>query len=57
MTAAMAEALAALEQIASRIEAMEQSLARRQAHASRLKAEVAATIKDLDQLIGSGRHA
>jgi septal ring factor EnvC (AmiA/AmiB activator) len=57
MTAAMAEALAALEQIASRIEAMEQSLAQRQAHASRLKAEVAATIKDLDQLIGSGRHA
>ncbi len=57
MTASIAEALEALERVAARIEAMERPFVQRQADAALLRAEVKATIDDLDRMIGAASDA
>lgn len=51
MTTALTQALAALENVADRVERLDGQIARHNASAGRLRDEVAGVIRDLDQII------
>jgi hypothetical protein len=57
MTANMAEALASLERAATRLEALEPMVKQQVAKTAQLKAEIVASIGELDLLLGDKPHA